>query len=546
MYKKRSFRLCSMAQLGFLLIFSGLLLTASQVSAVALDREARRITYAMSSEPPDLNTTTSTDQVSHMVLDHVMEGLLTYDSENNLAPGVAERWKLREDGATFWLRKGLRWSDGRPLLAKDFVFAWRKVLEPATASEYAFILFPLVNAQAINEGKLPIEALGIKAVDDYTLEVRFAKPCPYFLGLTAFSTLFPINEAFYNSRNGRYAADAGDLLYNGPFKMTEWVHGASLKMEKNPHYWNREAIWLNEVDVPYITDDGNARLNLLRDNHIALANNLGEQVLGGALQQRMQIKSFLDGGMFYLEFNHRPDRVTRNRNLRKAIQAVFSAEDYVYKVLGTPGTYPAYTLFPRWIKGEKQMFKREHPPRKPEINLEKARAYLVAAKKELGLEKFPPLSLLADDGSGGNRTAEFMQTLLKQTLDLDVKVDVQIFKQRLAKMTTGDFDMVLSGWGPDYDDPLTYGDLFMSVNLNNRGRYSSDTYDHWVSVAQSTVDVKQRMQAFGKLQDILFEDVVIIPMYERGKVYVQHPKLKRVIRRAVGGDPNFNYAVIKE
>ena len=334
------------------------------------------------------------------------------------------------------------------------------------------------------------------------------------------------------------------MLFNGPFKLTRWVHGASLKLEKNEHYWNREAIWLNEIDVPYITDDGNARLNLFRDDNIALANGLGVETLVGALQERMQIKSFLDGAIFYMEFNHRPERITSNLNLRRAIQAVFSAEEYVYKVLGTPGTYPAYTIFPRWMKGERDLFKREYPPRKPDANLERARAYLAAAKEELGVETLPPISLLADDGAGGNRTAEFMQTLLKQSLGLEVKVDVQIFKQRLAKMSSGEFDMVLAGWGPDYNDLLTYGDLFMSANLNNRGRYSSERYDRWVKVAQESVDAATRMQAFGKMQEILFEDVVVLPMYERGQVYVQHPKVKGVIRRAMGGDPNFNHAVI--
>jgi len=520
-------------------------LLGSPVLAAALDWQGRKVTLAMTSEPPDLNSTTSTDAVSIMVLNHVMEGLLTYDPDGNLVAGVAERWQLREDGARFWLRKDARWSDGRPLTAHDFVFAWRQVLAPATASQYAFILFPLANAQAINEGQLPPERLGVQALDRYTLEVRFSRPCPYFPGLTAFATLYPVNEAFYRSRGERYAADAGDLLYNGPFRLTQWVHGASLKMEKNQHYWNREQVWLNEIDVPYITEDGNARFNLFRDNHIALADNLGEQTLGGALRERMQIKSFLDGGIFYLEFNHRPDRVTRNLHLRKAIQAVFNANDFVYKVLGSPGTYPAYTLFPRWMKGERDLFKREYPPRKPTVDIQRARDYLAAAKRELGVDSLPALTLLADDSAGGNRSAEFLQTLFKQTLGLEIKVDVQIFKQRIAKMTSGDFDLVMAGWGPDYNDLLTYADLFMSVNLNNRGRYSSQVYDHWVEVAQNTVDVKSRMRAFGQLQQILFDDVVILPMYERGKVYVQHPNLRGVIRRAVGGDPNFNYAVIE-
>jgi oligopeptide transport system substrate-binding protein len=513
--------------------------------AVGLDYENRSISLAITQEPPDLNTTTSTDGTSFMVLHHLMEGLLSYDQDQNLVGGVAERWELRSDGATFWLRKSAKWSDGSPVTAHDFVFAWRKVLDPANASEYAFVLFPVLNAQAINEGKLSPDALGVEAINDHQLEVKLFQPCPYFLGLTAFNVLHPVKASFYLSRGERYAADAGDMLYNGPFVLSEWVHGASLRMEKNDHYWNRKNIWLNRIDVPYITEDANARLNLFRDRKIALADNLVAESLDGALQQRMQIKTFLDGALFFIEFNHREDHVTRNRNLRKAIQSVFNSNDLVYKVLGNPGSYPTYTHFPRWAKGRENLFVREYPPHKLPMNIGKGREYLAAAKRELGVDKIPPITLLADDSPNGQKTSEFLQTLLKQTLDIDVRVDVQIFKQRLAKMTAGDFDMVVSGWGPDYDDLLTYGDLFLSHNLNNRGRYKSAEYDHWVGIAQRSLDTRERMQAFNEMQRLIYDDVAIVPLYERGKIFVQHPRLKNVVRRAVGGDPNFNFVRIE-
>jgi oligopeptide transport system substrate-binding protein len=527
------------------LILTSLTLLSVPAHAIGLDYESRSISHAIRQEPPDLNTTTSTDTTSSMVLDHVMEGLLAYDRDNNLIGGVAERWELRDDGATFWIRKGAKWSDGSQITAHDFVFAWRKVLEPANASEYAFILFPILNAQAINEGQMPSDQLGVRAVDDYTLEVTLFQPCPYFLGLTAFSVLFPVKESFYQSRGERFAADAEDMLYSGPYIITEWVHGASIKMEKNPHYWRKDEIWLERIDIPYITEDANARMNLYRDNNIALADELVAESLQGALQERMQIKTFLDGAVFFIEFNFRDQHVTRNHNLRKAIQSVFNTDDLVYKVLGNPGSYPAYSLYPRWIKGVNDLYKREYPPIKPQLNAERGRQYLEAARKELGVDRIPPLTLLADDSPNGQKTAEYLQTLLKQNLDLDIRVDVQIFKQRLAKMTAGQFDMVVSGWGPDYDDLLTYGDLFLSHNLNNRGRYKSDEYDRWVGVAQSSLDTRERMDAFNELQKIMFRDVVIVPLYERGKIFVQHPRLKGVVRRAVGGDPNFNFATIE-
>ena len=510
-----------------------------------LDYDNRSIAIAISQEPPDLNTTTSTDSISFMVLNHIMEGLLSYDKDQNLVAGVAESWELRDDGATFKLRKDSRWSDGTRVTAHDFVFAWRKVLEPATGSQYAFILYPVTNAQAINEGKLASTELGVVAVDDYTLEVSLFQPCPYFLGLTAFGILNPVKQSFYESRGERYAANIDDLLFNGPFVLSKWVHGAALKMEKNQEYWGRDKVWLNSIDVPYITEDPNARMNLYRDGRIAMVSGLNEESLLGALRERMQIKTFLDGAVYFIEFNCRDGRISANKNFRKAIQAVFNTEDLVYKVQGSPGSYPVYTLYPRWMKGVNEAFVREYPQTKPELNLEKARQYMAAAKQELGYEVFPSITLLAGDSPGSQKSSEYIQTLLKQTLGLSVKVDAQIFKQRLAKMTAGDFDLVMAGWGPDYNDLLTYGDLFASYNLNNRGRYNNPEYDRWVKVAQSSLEPVERMKAFNELQKIIKEDVVILPLYESGVVYVQHSSLKDVARRAIGGDPNFNFAYIE-
>ncbi len=527
--------------IGQSLVFS----TLAQSEVTALDYDARSMSYALRQEPPDMNTTSSTDSISGMIIDHVLEGLLSYDPQGKLIGGVAERWELRNDGATFYLREDARWSDGSAVTAHDFVFAWRKVLEPETASTYGFILFPISNAREVSEGQLPSTELGVKAIDDRTLEVSFHQPCPYFLGLTAFRTLFPIKESFYLSRNGRYGADAQDLLSNGPFVMTEWIHGASVKMEKNPNYWAKDRIWLNRIDIPYITEDTNARLNLYRDNKIALADELIAETLDGALQERMQVKTFLDGAMFYLEFNHRDERITRSKNLRKAIQAIFNTDDLVFKVLGNPGTYPSYTLFPRWGRGIEGLFTREFPPKRPELNEEKALAYLEAAKKELGVDELPPIALLADDRPSTQKAAEYLQTLMQQKLGLEIRIDKQIFKQRLAKTKAGHFDIVIGAWAADYNDLLSYGDLFQFANLNNRGRYNSAEYDELVSIAQKSLDVEERMKTFAKMQDLIFDDVVIVPLYERGKIYVQHPRLKGVIRRAIGGDPNFNYVTIE-
>jgi oligopeptide transport system substrate-binding protein len=511
----------------------------------AVDVARRSITLALASEPPQLDSTRATDQVSGTVLGHVMEGLLRYDARNEIVGGVAERWDIRADGATFHLRADARWSDGEPVTAHDFVFAWRRVVDPATASEYAFIVYPVRNAEAINRGELPPEALGVRAVDDRTLEVTFEQPVPYFDKLVAFATFLPVREDFFVSRAGRYGADADDLIYNGPFVISRWVHGAHLRFEKNPRYWDRDSIRLDVIDAPYITNDSNATLNLFKDGKIALAP-LSSETIDNALQQRWHLTRFNDGSIFFLEFNHREGRLTRNYHLRRAIQLATDPGELVFRVLKLPGNAPAVSLFPEWLKGVKDSFRREYPPPVHRVDVPEARRALARALDELGLAKLPPLVLLSGEDPISMKQAEYLQNVYQRNLGITIKIDKQIFKQRLAKMTLGEFDMVLAGWGPDFADPLTFGDLFSSWNLNNRGRYANPELDRQVRIAQGSLDPKTRMDAFGEIQRILYEDAVILPNYERGFVFVTHPKIHGVVRRVVGADPDFTHAWVGE
>jgi len=509
----------------------------------AIDVENNSITITVREEPPQLDSSRATDTSSSTVLHHTMEGLLAYDYYDQLTPGVAERWEVRNDGATFWLRDDAYWSDGQPVTAHDFVFAWRHAVDPETASQYAFILYPVLNAEAINNGELPISYLGVEAVDDYTLEVTLERPTPYFDKLVAFYTYYPIREDFFLRTNGRYGADADMLLYNGPYMMTSWIHNSSMRWERNPYYWNDEKGFLDAIDVAYITQDVNARLNLFKDGQIA-DTHLVASMLPNAMEQRWHIQRFVEGTLFFLEFNHREDRITRNHNLRKALQLAQDPTELVYKALKEASYLPGTSLFPEFIQGVNGPFRGEYPPPEHRLNLQRAREHLELARQELGLEEFPPIVLLSQDSPVALVVAEYYQALYKKNLGLEIRIDAQIFKQRLAKMTAGDFDIVNAGWGPDYNDALTFGDLFASWNLNNRGRYSSSRYDELVRIAQTSLDPKTRMDAFGDMQQLIYDDAVIIPLYERGWSYVVDPRLKQMRRRSIGPEIDYNYAYI--
>ena len=534
--------------LAIVALFYLLSIAASQVGGGAgggaINRSANAITIALRQEPPQLDHTRASDSVSFTVLTHTMEGLLGYDDDNQLAPGVAERWELREDGATFWLRDDAYWSDGKPVTADDFVFAWRKVLDPATASIYAFIMYPIANAEAINSGDLPPETLGVQAIGDQVLEVGFEQATPYFDKLVAFQTFYPVRRDFYQSTNGRYGADADQLLYNGPYLITEWVHSASMRWEKNPWYWNKDHVgFIDTIEVAYITEDVNAKLNLFKDGQIT-DTQLVASMLDSAMEQRWHIDRFMEGSLFWMVSNFRPQRLTRNYHLRKALQLAIDPVEFVYKVLKEPGYMPGTSMFPYWVKGAEKLFRQEHPPPEHQPDAEQARQHLELARQELGLDQFPPLVLLADDSPVGSITAEYLQAQFAAKLGLEIRIDKQIFKQRLLKADAGEFDILVNGWSPDYDDALTFGDYFASWNLSNRGRYSNPVLDSNVRIGQTSLDQRVRMQAFAAIQRITYEDAVVVPLYERGWSFVVDPRLKGFKRRVIGPEVDYRFASI--
>lgn len=340
----------------------------------AIDRVNNEISVVITEEPQWLNTVKSTDQVSFIVLDHITEGLMTHDIDNRLVGGVAERWDLTDDTATFWLRKDARWSDGKPVTAHDFVFAWQQVANPQNAAEYAFLMRLFTNGEAIIAGDMPPESLGVEALDDHTLIAHLTSPTAYFMELVTFISFRPVREDFYRLQGGRYAAEPDQMLSNGPFTLTEWVHGASLRMEKNNDYWDADAIKLDAINVPYITSDPNARFNLFMDEKIAMANSLDYSATKMALQERQKLRSFRDGSVFFIEFNHRPGRPTDNLNLRLAMRHVYDAAELTYKVIGLPGNLPSYTLFPDWLEGDEDTLQAQFPPVVPELDVELAKA----------------------------------------------------------------------------------------------------------------------------------------------------------------------------
>jgi oligopeptide transport system substrate-binding protein len=522
------------------------LVVATMVATSAHAATEKVLNFALMQEPPQLDSMKATDQQSAFVIGHVMEGLAAYGKKDGeFVPGVATDWKITDKDALFHLRKNAKWSDGKPVTAKDFVFGWKTALDPKTASEYAFLLYPIKGAEAINTKNAPGTTLGAEAIDDYTLKVTFEKPCGYFLGLTVNPTYMPVREDFYKAHEEKFGADASELVYNGPFKMTKWVHSAELEMVRNEFYWDQKRTKLDKIRVPYITQDMSAQFNFFKDHKTDVLERMNKEDLPKATAEHMRIRSFPDGSVWYLEFNFRDGRLTKNMNLRKAMAAVFDPSEFATKVVGIPGTKPGLGLIPGWLKGVKEGFRKEFPLQVRKPNVAEGKKYLAAALKELNLSAPPAITFLTDDSPVADRGSQYFQELFKRTLGLDVKIDKQIFKQRLAKMSSGEFDIVWAGWGPDYADPMTFADLKTSWNENNRGAYKNEAYDKHIRAAQATSDPKKRMAEMAAAEKIGLDDLAILMTYERVQAYLYQDRVSGVIRNAVGPDPYFVYADVK-
>ncbi len=527
------------------LLFTFCLAWHLPVSASSVDAERQSITIALSQEPPNLDSLRTTDLVSFFVIGHVNEGLVRYDRRGKLIPGLATSWEQGDKQIIFHLRQNARWSDGSAITADDFVYAWRTMNDPQTAAPYASIMYPIKNAEKIQKGELPVNSLGVKAVDDFTLQVDLEQPCGYCITVMNHAAFYPVRESFHKAQGDKYGAEVENLLYNGPFKLVKWIHGSELKLVKNPDYWNADEVHLNEINVGYITEDNRTRLNLFRDDRIALVR-LGADTVNDASQQGLRMRTFVTGGMAYLRFNNTSDSIMGNKKIRQAVRLVFDPEEFVNKVIGIPGYKPAHSFFPSWLNGVEGKFVDEYPMEPVSHDIAAARELIKQAKQELGVKELPAITLLSTTSPTGAKIAEYFQGLLNQKLGLKVKVDQQIFKQYIEKVNRTEFDISLASWYPDFDDIVTYADLLASYNLNNGGKFNSPEYDRLLAVLMGTKEPRARMEAADKLQKIIAEEVPVLPMAETGSAYIQHPKLRGVVRRVLGADPDYTFARVVE
>ena len=516
-----------------------ILFFTTSLFAQGVDKENNTIVISLSTEPPTLDSSLSEDSVSSFVLGTIQEGLVRVDARGDIQPAIAESWTITETGAIFNLRKNARWSDGKIISAQDFVYSWRRLVDPKTgASGSTFFAFVLKNGEAIIRGEKSKNELGVIALNDHRLEVITSKPIPYLLKALSIANFFPLREDFVTSMGDHYAADSDKMLFSGPYILNSWIHGASLSFKKNIHYWNQSAVMLSNIDASYITQDKRALLNLYRAKELATLD-LNGSLLDDVIENGYRIRKKTNNCSSIITLNHRQNRATSNKNLRKALQFVFDPAIYANRIIAVPGTTASYSVFPSYLKAQGKPFTEQFPVALKIPYFDKAKVHLALAKAELG--EIPNLVLLSREGN--EKKDEYLQALFKESLGLDIKIDRQNFKQAIVRLIAGEFDLAFSGFcSGTMDDPFMSATNYTSTHPYNDGKFKSDEYDRLYNFTSTTTDQNARMQAFSNMQDILLEEAVVLPTHESSDIYVQEDAVRRLY---YGAKWDFSWARIR-
>ncbi|MEG0498242.1 MAG: peptide ABC transporter substrate-binding protein, partial [Carnobacterium sp.] len=433
-----------------------------------------------SGEIPTMDSVLNTDVVGGNVMNNVFEGLYRQGLEGELVLGMLEEEpKVSEDNLTytFKIREDANWSNGDPVTADDFVYAWQRLADPTVAASYNYMIQDIVeNATEIIGGEKEPSELGAKAVDEKTLEVKLVRAVPYFKDLLTLPMYYPQNQAYVEELGDKFASNSDSLVYNGPFTLTEWDGtGLSWVYQKNEDYWDVDNVKLDTINFDVVKETSTA-LNLYETGGIDRMRLSGEYVQTQQDNEDLRVEP--TSSVFYFKFNQeRNGQKTdlANENIRKGLAMAFDKEAYAETVLQN-GSLPANGLVPQGLAVDPDTGKdfRDQNGDLLEFNVEEAQKYFKKGLEEIGKDNLT-LEILGDDGENAKKSLEYMQGQLTQNLpNLEIKLRNVPFKVRLEADTKQDYDIEMSGWGADYADPINFLELFASDNGNNKSSYAND------------------------------------------------------------------------
>ena len=518
--------------------------TESAVTTETTSNAGEKIAKLVSGgEPGSLHPALAQGTHESIILDHIYEGLMKRDENSEIVPGMAESYTMSDDGLTytFIIRDDVKWSNGDPVTAKDFEVAWKYALAPETASDYAFQLYYLEGGQAYNEGTGSVDAVGVTAVDDHTLEVKLASPTAYFLELCAFYTYYPVNATLQEEMGSEWANDGSTFVSNGPFVVTAWNHDESVELAKNENYYNKEAINLDGI-VFYLSEDQNTMWQMYQNDEIDLDYDLPTDVLGQLrAENNAELSTEAELSTYFYRFNTTV-KPFNNVKVRKALTMAIDRQLLIDEVV-QGGQFPAFAIVPEGIADATGDFRTNVGDYFSE-NLDEAKALLAEGLAEEGMDSLE-FTILYNTSEGHKKIAEAIQQMWNENLGVNVTLENTEFQVKIEREHALDYEVSRAGWVGDYVDPNTFLDMYTSWSTQNDTGWTSDAYDELINKAAAEFDVATRMGYLHEAEAMLMENMPIMPLYYYTKSWTTKPYLTGV-NKAVNREVSLVYADINK
>lgn len=519
--------------------------TAAQAEAESGDFN---IAVCLASEPQTIDPALNSAVDGAIMVNHMFEGLIKWvdDGEGNamLAPGQAESWEkvVNDDGTvtyTMKMRDGIKWSDGKDVTAGDFEYSWKRLATPETAADYCYMIDMVQGYADVAAGTADPDTLGIKAVDDKTLEIVLSYDCPYFEEIMAFPATFPVRQDMVEG-NDEWTYDPATYIGNGPYKMKEWSHNAYILSEKNPEYYDYDNLGPATIRFTLL-DDANAQLAAYKSGELQFIEEVPtDEVANYLASGELQIADYI--GTYYVCFNTE-DETFSDPRVRKAFSLAID-RNYIVENVTQTGEVPATGFVPagvydaegssgddfRTVGGEYYSVDAADY----EKNCEEARALLAEAGYPNG-EGFPGVEYLYNTNDNHKAIGEALQNMWQTVLGVNVTLNNQDWNVFLQTRKDGDYQIARNGWIADYNDPCSFLDMWYTDGGNNDAQYSNKEYDAKIDAAKATSVQADRMKAFHEAEDILMgTDNVHAPIYFYTQKYMLDDTVKGMYYTPLG------------
>ena len=506
--------------------------------------------FANDTDIVGMDSTVVDDAMSFNAITAITDGLNTVDVKGNTIPGIAKSWDVSNNGLTYTFHlRDAKWANGDEVTAQDFVYSWHRIIK--NAGNYAYMLgsegASIKNADAlIDLGTAAtdeqLNTLGIKATDDKTVVVDLEKNVPYFIGLMSFPCYFPQNQKFVEKCGKNYATKPEYILGNGAYKMTKWIKGNKATFTKNDKYYDAKSVKTKNLEMYLVQDPKTAAQNF--DNgkvdYATINSTLVDKYKG-----KDTFTTFNEGFLFYLSLNFN-NKTIADKNVREALSYAINRKDLCENVL-KDGSRAATGFVPSQLsKSPAGKDFRDTAGDLVGYDVKKAQEYLDAAKKDLGTDTITVDLLYGTDESPMDTMAEYLQGSFSKLKGLKVNMVATVKKDRIYnRQANGNYQIACTRWGPDYADPTTYLNLFLTGNQNNYGKYSNAKVDSLMKQVQAESDLNKRWDLMTQVEKTALDDLAYIPVFEKGAAALQAKNVKGLVHSPTGTPYTFKYVTIK-